>query len=204
MGKKRRSRAFKENDRVIDFEEERRKRREKRQQISEKKKGRRESPPADSGRRTVKKIKRRFIYCCAGLIVLCVVGYSIYNVTALRREREQAEEAKLLLEKEKTRLERELSLADTDEYIEEKARDELHMIRDGERIYVLPTEETGASGISVSGQALSQQQSSDGALVVTKAALDAPEEESWFDIVLTGIRDTFDAVTGYLKKLVRK
>lgn len=207
MGRKRRSRAFKENKQVIDFEHERRARKEKRFRLTEKKKVRRAAPVPVSGRRTGKKTRRCLIYFSVALVIICVIGFSIYNVLALREERAKAEEAKLQLEKEKSRLEKELSLVDSDEYIEEKARGQLHMIREGEKIYVLPGAETSESAMAAGGIVTPITEdaiASNGALMLPEPVVDGGDGEDWISSVLTGIQNTFHEVVKSLKDLVRK
>lgn len=151
MGKKRRSRAFKESNQVIDFEEERQNRREKRKQLTDKRKGRQRPDEAPvSGRRTSKKVKRRLIYAGVMLAVCCMIGYSAFNVISLRADRAEAQAANEALIKERDKLQKELSLVDSDEYIEEVARDELHMIKNGEKIYVLPDENLTEGALAAS------------------------------------------------------
>ncbi|WP_130863058.1 FtsB family cell division protein [Bacilliculturomica massiliensis] len=202
MGKKRRSRAFKENKQVIDFEEERQRRREKRKQLTEKKKSRQETEVPSSPRRTGKKVRRRLIYCAVFLVFVCVIGYSVYNIVTLQAKRAETAEAVALLEKQKEQMEKEYSLVDSDEYIEEKARGDLHMIRQGEKIYVLPGDDgEGAPAVSEAGL----KTASNGALQVTVSALDGfGEEDDWVGSMVAGLKDTWSAVVEQIKDLVRK
>lgn len=202
MGKKRRSRAFKESDQIINFEDERQKRREKRKQLTEKKKGPQDNVNPVSSRRASKMMKRRLIVGAVCLLILGVVIFSAYNVVTLLVERSKAEDVKLALEKERARLEKEYSLVDSDEYIEEKARGELHMIKQGETIYVLPedlgSELTGAA-IGTTGAAAGTS----GALTITEGAvapLDGMEDRS----ILVEIKDTIQSIGENLKSLVIK
>lgn len=198
MGKKRRSRAFKETNQVINFEEERQKRREKRKQQNEKKKGRQEAEPLVSPRRNTKKWKRRYAFLLAGVLLVSMIGYSVYNVVTLRIEREQAEAAKVALEKERAKLQKEYSLVDSDEYIEEKAREDLHMIRPGEVIYVLP-KESKTSGTAITGGAVAS--TTNDALEASGAGItDGDGEKNGF---LDKVAATFDDLKDKIKTLLR-
>lgn len=197
MAKRRRSRAFKENDQVIDFEEERQKRKEKRKQLQQKKKVRNPESATISGRHASKKAKRRLIYSAVFLIILVIVSMSVYNIVNLRQEREAAEKNRLALEKERDKLQKELSLADSDEYIEEVARDELSMIRAGEKIYVLP-ETTAAAADSSTGEALTT--SGAAALVPEEQPLDGTEEEG----ILSKVKEVLGTIISNLNSLLRK
>lgn len=197
MGKKRRSRAFKENNQIINFEDEREKRREKRKQLSDKKKSGQESEPSSvSSRRAAKRVKRRLLYVAVTALVIGIIAFSVYNVVTLRIERAEAEAAKIALEKEQAKLKKEYSLIDSDEYIEEKARENLHMVRPGEMIYVLPgeSEATGAAIVPSTGAAVT----SDGALQITGSAV---EEDGGVLEKITGlIQDAGDNIKSLLRK----
>ena len=145
LRKKRRSRTFRENNRVINFDEVREKRKEKRKQVIEKKK-KPDTGSQVSERRAVKMHRRRLFCGAVFLVVVAVIGYSVYNIVSLRGQRAQAETAKEGLLKEKARLEKELQQVDSDEYIENEARGSLHMIKPGETIYILPEQEKTTAG----------------------------------------------------------
>lgn len=199
MRKKRRSRAFKESQQVIDFEKERAKRREKRKRLSEKKTSSADREPSGSGRRTAKKIKRRLFAAVIFVVVIAIAAYSVYNVFSLRAKRAKAQEYYAELKKEKKDLERELDLVDSDEYIEEKAREELHMMLPGEMIYVLPeAPNTGTdSSIVVTNEA--PDTSTDGALIITRGAADI-EDKSF----LSDLQDVLHEIGAKIKNFLKK
>lgn len=199
MGKKRRSRAFKENQQVIDFEEERAKRREKRKQLSRKKKPSAEREASFSNRRAAKRFKRRFFAAVVFIIVIAVAGYSVYNVFSLRARRMKAQEHYAALEKEKKSLERELDLVDSDEYIEEKAREELHMILPGEMIYVLPEKPDSGTDSSIIVTDEVPDTTTDGALVITGSAADTGDGS-----FLVQIKNIFHDIADKFKNLLKK
>lgn len=198
MAKKRRSRAFKETNQVINFDEEREKRREKRKQLTDKKKGTPAEPALVSGRRASKKMKRRLIFGAVVVVILCMVCYSAYNIMTLRAARAEAIAANAALQKEKSKLEKELSLVDSDEYIEEVARDELHMIQEGEKIYILPDETLSATAAAVSGDAVES----------TPGSMDIQPEEAPPDgteqTLLDKMKESLNQVGENLKSLLRK
>lgn len=152
MSKKRRSTEFKNNSKVIDMEEARRQRQERKQ--AEKHRAEEKQKLAASQRTRGKmairqsRNRRRFLI---GLIVVCLVGviaFSLLNVISLKQEqaevRNQAEE----LQQEKDQLEKELSEINDPANIEQQARDQLRLIKPGEKLYMFPEEitESGPEG----------------------------------------------------------
>jgi cell division protein DivIC len=117
----------KKDDRVIDIEAAREERRRQLQRLSR--------------RRGNKSVKRKTIYCLVLIIFVSIIGMSIYNVATLKAERTLAEMKLLSLEKEKKALEEELLEIDSEEYIEQQAREKLRMILPGETLYVLKESE---------------------------------------------------------------
>lgn len=199
MRKKRRSRAFKENQQLIDFEEERTKRREKRKQLSEKKKQPAKREPSVSNRRAAKRFKRRFLAAVVFIIVIAVAGFSVYNVFSLRAKREKEQAHYAALEKEKKALEREQELVDSDEYIEEKAREELHMMLPGEMIYVLPDEPDSATDSSIVVTEETPDTTTGGALVIAE-----DEENAGGDSFFSQIKGVFQKAVEKFKNLFKK
>lgn len=121
---------------VIDFEQVRRERREKRREKLEKKK------PADKDALSLRKAakRRRFvILCTAGaLFVLAVTVSAGLNLWNLSREKQETQAALDSLLEKQAEMQNELSQLDNEEYIEQEARSELHMIFPGEIMYVIP------------------------------------------------------------------
>lgn len=148
MGRKRRSREFKNNSRVIDIEEARKQRLEKRR--AERKKEE-ERIKRSAGRNTRGKMairrnrnRRRILI---GIIVVAIIGaiaFSLFNIISLKREQSQMREQQEALEKEKAQLEKELSEINDPENLEEQARDQLRLIKEGEYLYLFPEEITKA------------------------------------------------------------
>ena len=135
MGKKSKKNNISHDD-VIDFDLAREERRQKRKEKLEKKIPVEKDPI--SLRRQAK--RRRFvIICTAGiLLVAAIVVSAAINLWKLNKEKEEAQAALDSLAQEQAALENELSQIGTEEYIEQTARGELHMIMPGETMYVIP------------------------------------------------------------------
>ncbi len=137
MRKRRRSREFKSNQ-VIDMEAARRERRERRQLAAASKQQKMKQPRQELSRRqVVKNWRRRIVYIGIFIIIGVIIGVSAYNVISLKAEEAAARAQLEALEQEKRTLEEELSIVDSKEYIEQKAREDLRMILPGETLYVL-------------------------------------------------------------------
>jgi len=84
---------------------------------------------------------KKLAFC--GVLVISVLvfilnGYRIIDLNLNKAVYEKEYEEKLA---EKVRLEKELSLIDDPEYIEQQARNRFHMLREGEILYVFPEKE---------------------------------------------------------------
>ena len=66
------------------------------------------------------------------------VTRTTFNILRSSERLEITKEEISQLEKEKESLEHELAYKNTDEYVEEKARNDLNMIRPGEKVFVVP------------------------------------------------------------------
>ncbi|MGI6727125.1 MAG: FtsB family cell division protein [Anaerovoracaceae bacterium] len=137
MIKRRKNRKF-NNDQIIDIEsarEERRKRRKNKQQSEEK-------PGEGITHRRATKIRRhKAIYSAVFLILIVIIGLSVFNLISLKLEEATAGSELKALKKEKKVLEEELKHVDSNDYIEQQARQELNMILPGETLYILEKEE---------------------------------------------------------------
>lgn len=154
--KKRRSRAFKEKGRetgaVIDIgdaREERRKRREEEQKRKQKKKSAgKQQKEAASGRRAGKAVKRRLVYLLVLVVILAVSSFSVYNLISQKAALNEAKAKQEELQKEKEKLQQELTQVNSDEYVEQQARKQLNMIKPGELLFVVDDgSETTESGV---------------------------------------------------------
>ena len=149
--KKRRSREFKNNGRVIDIDEARQRRKQKREEAAEKKYKVRKTKSVMTQRQAGKKARRRMVYFVIFLAILGIIAASVFNIISLKlTEAKTMKEQQALLE-QKARLERIYSQVNSPEYIEQQARQQLKMIKPGEILYVLPEKdqkkETTGGGI---------------------------------------------------------
>ena len=136
--KKRRSREFKNNSRVIDLDEARQRRKQKREEAAEKKYKVRKKKSVVTQRQAGKKARRRMVYFVIFLAILGIIAASVFNIVNLKlTEAKTMKEQQALLE-QKARLERIYSQVNSPEYIEQQARQQLKMIKPGEILYVLP------------------------------------------------------------------
>ncbi len=93
----------------------------------------------------------RLIIFIASLLVIVTLPQSIYS---LWKKRDIVSERKLVFERiksENERLKRELAEAQTPQYIEEQAREKLNMVKEGEKIVLMPK-----SQISMTNDQLNQ------------------------------------------------
>ena len=144
MAKMRRSRSFKKEreNNVIDIDEAREKRREKRRLEKEKREEKQSRPEkaAVSQRRRVRERRRRMIYLVILAVIVGIVVYMVWNLWSLKQLERQAQEELLAKQEEKERLQLELENVESDAAIEQEAREQLHMIRPGETVYILPVD----------------------------------------------------------------
>ena len=74
------------------------------------------------------------------MLIIGLLSFSIINIISLKKEQHDMEEQKIELEKEKKQLEKELENANDLDNLEEQARDQLRLIKPGEKIYIFPEE----------------------------------------------------------------
>ena len=151
MGRKRRSREFKNNSQVIDIDQARKQRLEKRraEKAKEEEKIRYAASQNTRGKMAIRRSRRRRILI--GIIVVCIIGmvtFSILNVVSLKKEQRAMREQQEALVKEKAQLEKELSETNDPENIEEQAREQLRLIKKGEYLYVFPEDMNKSDGES--------------------------------------------------------
>ena len=142
MGRKRRSREFKNNSQVIDIDQARKERLEKRraEKAKEEEKIRYAASQNTRGKMAIRRSRRRR-RLVIGLIVVGIIGaitFSLLNVISLKKEQRSMREQQEALQKEKAQLEKELSEINNPENIEEQAREQLRLIKKGEYLYVFP------------------------------------------------------------------
>ena len=145
--KKRRSREFKNNSRVIDIKEARETRKQKRDQAAVKKD--RKQKTVITERQAGKKARRRMVYFLVFLFILCITGVSVFNVISLEITKARTIKEQQDLMQQKAQLERVYSQVSSPEYIEQKARQQLKMIKPGEILYILPDKNKKATGSGI-------------------------------------------------------
>jgi len=127
-------------DQVIAIEDAQARRKEKRAEYIKKEKViRRKEKAAEKASRPKMSGAKKLTVC--GVLVIAVLififnGYRIIDLNLNKAVYEKEYEEKLV---EKARLEKELSLVDDPEYIEQQARNRFHMVREGELLYIFPT-----------------------------------------------------------------
>lgn len=119
MGRDRRTREY-SSSRVIDMEAAREARRK--------------------NRRSTKVFRRRAIYSAVFLVLATVIGLSVFNLISLKISEGKAQKELEKLVRERDRLTEILSHVDSNEYVEQQARQELMMIFPGETLYILTKE----------------------------------------------------------------
>ena len=145
--KPRRSREFKKNSSVIDMDEARRERREKRAaaiaeaRALEEQKAQNKLIREEKAKRRALKLKRRLIYVSVFLVFVIAIGLSAGNIISLLHEKQQVTKEQEMLLETRDKLKRELENVNNPEYIEQQARTHLRLIKPGEVLYILPSED---------------------------------------------------------------
>ncbi|QAT41779.1 FtsB family cell division protein [Aminipila luticellarii] len=147
--KKKRSREFKNSDKIIDLEQARTERRARRKQAANKRqnKGRKAASEELSERKVNKRNRKRLIYLCVILGIMLVIGVSIFHVFSLQREYKNIAAQNKALKEQRQDLTEELGNVNNPEYIEQQARQQLKMVKPGEVLYVLP--QKGVTGAAI-------------------------------------------------------
>jgi len=136
--KLRRSRVWSKDNRLIDFEKAREKRKQNRQVLV--KSQQTVEPEKPSKRKKIKFNRKRNFYSIMTMIVIVVICVSVFNVMSVNNQLAEVIAERDILENEKERLLYELQNVDSEEYIEQRARTTLKMIKPGEIYYVVPKE----------------------------------------------------------------
>ena len=146
MAKRRsRSRQFKRSSRVIDMDEARQERLEKREKAQEEEI--REQTASDERRlkrkRAVrrKQSRRRLIVLGVAAFLIVMLCISIVNILHPQSEEREALKKQEQLKAKQEQMQEELKDADSDENIEDQAREKLKLTKPGETIYIPETEE---------------------------------------------------------------
>ncbi|MGN0713070.1 MAG: septum formation initiator family protein [Anaerovoracaceae bacterium] len=134
-----RLREFEKNHRVLDIttaQQERQKKKSTRKPQEEK---RTDTDTAESGNKKKRRVSWvRVIGLAVCVVFLLVVGISVKNIYDLKAREADLQKENQKLEQMKEELTVELENVNTDEYIEEKARRELKLIRPNELVFYFP------------------------------------------------------------------
>ena len=93
--------------------------------------------PAKEKRARVRKRTMLVLFLSVALFGTFTVR-SVQRMVALTRERAMVQAQLEELEKRRSELENELLMVNSDEYVEQQARSQLHMIKPGEVLYIVP------------------------------------------------------------------
>lgn len=144
MGKKRRSKEFKNNSRVIDIEEARKKRLEKRQaeKAKEEEKAREYARRNTRGKMAIRRNRnrRRLVIGIVAVSIIGVIFFSVANVISLKKEQAEIRKQTEQLREEKEALKKQLDNINDADNLEEEARNQLRLIKPGEKLYMFPEE----------------------------------------------------------------
>ncbi|MGN0710187.1 MAG: septum formation initiator family protein [Anaerovoracaceae bacterium] len=149
--RKRRSREFKNSDKVIDIEQARAERRDRRKKALEKKQGKKHTVQEVSERKSSQKNRRRLVYGGVVLCIAAIIGVSIFKVYSLKQEYSDIIKENQALQQEKEDLREELGNVNNPEYVEEQAREQLKMVKLGEVMYILPQSDDEKTVVSTEG-----------------------------------------------------
>ncbi len=135
-----RSREFKRNNQVIDFERARQERRERRDEKARKEEEQRRLEEARqlSARKRKKRRNRVLIYIAAFLLIVGILVASAWNIISLQIEKSKLENRNEQLTRQRDDLREELESVGEPDYIEQQARQQLSLIMPGETLYILP------------------------------------------------------------------
>ena len=89
-------------------------------------------------RTSARKRRRRLIYLVVVTAALLLVFFTARNIIGLKMEERELLQEQRDLEARKAELEEELTRVDETDYIEQQAREQLHMIKPGEILNLLP------------------------------------------------------------------
>jgi len=124
---------------IIEMEDAQKRRKEKRAELLKQEKVMRRREKAAEKASRPKMSAAKILAVCGILVIAGLVfvfnGYRIIDLNLNKAVYEKEYEEKLA---EKARLEKELSLVDDLEYIEQQARARYHMLREGEILYIFP------------------------------------------------------------------
>jgi len=136
-----RSREFRKNDKPADVDKLRQERIEKRQAQRDQQAldlQRKEETKAARSEARLRRLKRSTIYVIIFLIFGIFFIRTVWNIVSVKIEYANVSTKNEQLKEQKDRLEEQLANVESDEYVEQQARDILKMIKPGETMYILP------------------------------------------------------------------
>ncbi len=142
---RRRSKQFKRSSRIIDMDEARQERIEKREKLQAEEL--RERTASDERRlkrkRAIRKkqSRRRLLIIGVTIILLILLGVSVFNILKLKSEEREALKKQEQLKAKQEQMQEDLKDADSEENIEDQAREKLKLVKPGETIYIPDSEE---------------------------------------------------------------
>ncbi len=145
MAKKRRSTQFKRSSRVIDMDEARQQRLEKREKTQI-------EVPQERTASDERKMKRmralrrkqgrhRVIIILASVVLIFFLSFSVFDILKLKAEEHDALKKQEQLKAQQEQLKEDLKDVDSEENIEDQAREKLKLTKPGETIYIPDSEE---------------------------------------------------------------
>lgn len=142
--KKRRSLEYRKNSDIIDFEKARKERAEKRKSeaLLEEKKRKEKEAARPSVRKRKKKRKVIIVIGAIGIAVALMFSVAVWNIVKLKAEEGDAVSEQNALKEKKTELKKELKKVNQNEYIEKKAREQLRMVKPGEKLFIFEKKQT--------------------------------------------------------------
>ena len=99
-----------------------------------------EAPPKKKKRKKISRRarRRRRIYVAVFVLFFTIISLSAHHIVSLKMEQRELLNEQQALEDRKEELTEELKRVDDPEYIEQQAREQLHLIKPGEILYLLP------------------------------------------------------------------
>ena len=162
MAKKRRSKQYKRSSRVIDMDEARQQRLEKREQTKvevphettasdERKMKRQRALRKKQGR-------RRFYVVLVTIVLLVFLSLSVVDILKLKAEEREALKKQEQLKAKQEQMKEDLKDVDSEENIEDQARERLKLTKPGETIYIPDAEEPDAEAEGTDNSGAEEQQ----------------------------------------------
>ena len=104
------------------------------------------------------------------LIISVVFIKSSFDVLKSKERLDEINSELSLLNEEKEKIEKEIEYKQTDEYVEEKARNELNLIKPGEKVYVVVEESSGSVVLSETDEIKQDE----------KEEIDKEKQKNWY------------------------